>query len=154
MKKKIFKKNFLTIIRNSIGTNMFRNFYYKDRGDVLKNGDLSCAFYVLTILLIFGFVDRVYFRVIDLVATIEGGGWYETESKRLRKGCIVVWNPVNQGGNGHFHIGFYMGNGIAISNRSSLGVPGEHPVIYSGLDKDQKTKKVTIHAIYWHKKLG
>jgi hypothetical protein len=152
MKKRLFKKNFLMVIRNSAGTNMFRNFYYKNLGDVLKNGDLSCAFFVSTILLMFNFVDKISFRVVDTVADIQQKGWYKIT--KLRKGCIVVWNPVIQNGGGHLHIGFYMGSGIAISNRSSLGVPGEHPVIYSGLDKNRQSKKVTIRAIYWHQKLG
>jgi len=151
MKKNLLKKNFLTVIKNSSGTNMFRNYFYQNLGDVLKNGDLSCAFYVSTILQMFGFVDKISFRVVDTVSEIEEKGWHEV--KRLRKGCVIVWNPVVQNGGNHLHIGFYMGKKIAISNRSSIGAPGEHPVFYSGLDKG-KSKKVTIRAIYWHEKLG
>lgn len=151
MKKNLLKKNFLTVIKNSAGTNMFRNFFYKGR-DVLKNGDLSCAFYVSSILVILDFIDRVYFRVVDITDNLGKNGWYEINS--LRKGAIVVWNPIVQNGGTHLHIGFYMGKGIAISNRSSIGVPGEHPVIYSGLDQNSTTKQVTIRAIYWHDKLG
>ena len=151
MKKRLFKKNFLMVIRNSAGTNMFRNFYYKNLGDVLKNGDLSCAFFVSTILLMFGFVNKVSFRVVDVIDEMEEKGWKEIT--RLRKGAVIIWNPVVQNGGNHLHIGFYMGKKIAISNRSSIGAPGEHPVFYSGLDKG-KSKKVTIRAIYWHQKLG
>lgn len=151
MGKNIFKQNFLTVIRNSEGTEMFRNYFNLKGKDILSNGDLSCAFFVSTVLLMFGFLDKFYFRVVDVVDEMEKNGWQKVT--RLRKGCIVVWNPVVQNGRGHFHIGFYLGNRIAISNRSSIGKPGKHPVVYSGLDK-QKTKKVTIRAIYWHPKLG
>lgn len=130
---------------------MFRNYFYQNLGDILKNGDLSCAYFVSIVLLMFGFVDKPYFRVLDTIAEMEKNGWYEIT--KLRKGCIVVWNPIVQNGGTHLHIGFYMGKGIAISNRSSLGVPGEHSVTASGLDKTP-TKIGTIRTIYWHDKLG
>jgi hypothetical protein len=42
------RKTLLRLIENSIGTKIFRNAYFFVDGkskDILKNGELSCAFY-------------------------------------------------------------------------------------------------------------
>lgn len=143
-------KNFIECIRNSIGTQMFRS-YYVDGVDVLENGNLSCAYYVSSIMLMFKLIDRPHFRVDGTIKAMVNTGWQEIE--HLRPGCVVIWNPIFQNGKSHFHIGFYIGDGQAISNRSSLGSIGVHPLHYSGLDKDEIQKEATVHKLYWHPNL-
>lgn len=150
-------KNMMTCINNSIGTHMFKNYFYKKsendkETDVLINGDLSCAYYVSTILLIFSLIDRPHFRVDSTISAMEKHGWVKIN--KLKVGCIIIWEPIHQNGESHYHIGFYIGDGQAISNRSSLGMPGEHALHYSGLDKENNKKKAEIHSLYWHPDLG
>ena len=145
-------KNFLTRIEDSVGSNLFRS-YYVDGVDVLENGDLSCAFFVSQILhMSGGLIEKPHCTVSGTISDMKKSGWYQIS--KPRKGCVVVWNPIIQNGNSHFHIGFYLGRGQAISNRSSMGFPGEHSLRYTGLDKNKKTKKVKISALYWHDALG
>ena len=145
-------KNCIEVIRNSNGSRMFRSYFDENGVDVLKNGDLSCAFYVTSVLLMFDLIDRTHFRVDGTIYAMESAGWREIQ--HARPGCVVIWNPIVQNGQSHFHIGFYIGDGQAVSNRSSQGTIGEHPFHYSGLDKDHKKKKATIHKLYWHDNLG
>ena len=129
---------------------MFRS-YYVDEVDVLKNGDLACAFYVSSLLLIFKLIDRAHFTVNGTIYAMQQSGWYEI--KKPKAGCVVLWHPVIEGSESHYHIGFYVGEKQAISNRSSLGAVGEHPLHYSGLDKDEHKKAAKIAGLYWHKSL-
>lgn len=142
------KRNFLLSIQNSIGSQLFRSYLDKEGNDVLKDGDLSCAYYISSIMLLHGLIDRAHFTVPGTLKAMKDEGWYEI--KTIKTGCIVVWGSVHQNGADHKHLGVYIGEGQAISNRSSLGMPGEHPLHYSGLDKDQKKKPAPVLAYYWH----
>lgn len=142
------KENFLLSVRNSIGSQMFRTYLDKEGNDVLHNGDLSCAYFISSIMLIHGLIDRPHFTVSGTLFAMKNAGWEKI--KTLKVGSIVVWGSVRQNGSNHKHLGVYIGDQQAISNRSSLGMPGEHALHYSGLDKDGKKKKARILEIYWH----
>jgi hypothetical protein len=142
------KENFLLSVRNSIGSQLFRSYLDKEGSDVLKDGDLSCAYYMSSIMLLHGLIDRVHFTVPGTIEAMESNGWYKIQT--LKVGCVVVWGSVHQNGADHKHLGVYVGEGQAISNRSSLGMPGEHALHYSGLDKDGTKKKAPILNMYWH----
>ena len=50
--------SYIAIIKNSVGSQLFRNLYAKVNGkkiDITENGKLSCAFYVSSVLLLFKF---------------------------------------------------------------------------------------------------
>ncbi len=141
-------QNLLLSVKNSIGTQLFRSYFIDDNQDVLCDGDLSCAYFISSILLIHGLIDRAHFTVSGTIFAMQNSGWHEI--KIIKEGCIVVWGSVHQNGADHKHLGVYIGEGQAISNRSSLGMPGEHSLHYSGLDKDGNKKKAPVLAYYWH----
>jgi len=142
------KENFLLSVRNSIGAQLFRSYLDKEGKDVLNNGDLSCAYFISSILCLHNLIDRPHFTVGGTLFAMENAGWEKIN--HLKIGCIVVWGSVHQNGADHKHLGVYVGDSQAISNRSSLGMPGEHPLHYSGLDKAGIKKKAPILAMYWH----
>jgi len=141
------KQNFLLSIRNSIGTQLFRNYLDETGKDVLKNGDLSCAYFASSIMLLHGLMDRAHFTVDGTLFAMEQFGWFKISQPKV--GCVVVWGSVHEDGTSHKHLGFYIGDSQAVSNRSSLGMPGEHPLHYTGLDKGIK-KKAPVKGFYWH----
>ncbi len=147
-KRKMKKENFLLSIRNATGSQLFRSYLDKEGNDVLKDGDLSCAYFISSILLLHGLIDRAHFTVPGTLYAMQKSGWYKINN--LKKGCVVVWGSVHQNGADHKHLGVYVGESQAISNRSSLGMPGEHPLHYSGLDKDGSKKKAPVLELYWH----
>lgn len=145
--------NFFTRVKNSSGTRIFCNYYNEDGIDILQNGDLSCASYVSSILVLSGLINAPHAMIFSTIKDMKANGWYEIE--KLRPGAVILWNPVEiDNGNSHYHIGFCINGKTAISNRSSKKRVGRHPVIYSGLDKCNVKKNVTIAAIYWHPSLG
>ena len=113
--QRLIKKTFIKTIRNSVGSKIFRNFYLKSDDisfDATKNGELSCAFYVSSILVIFGLIKRVHGTVENTVKDLIESGWIK--EKNPTAGCVIIWELLD----GHEHIGFYVGRDKAVSNSS------------------------------------
>lgn len=139
----------LTVIKKSVGTKMFQTIYAKVNGqkkDITAGGDLSCAFYVSSILAFSGFIDRAHSTVTGTVAAMKQDGWVAT--KKLEPGVVIVWGPNPT--HAHDHIGFYLGNDKAASNIREKKVPGIHHVTFGSVKN--KTHR-SILGLYRHPKL-
>jgi len=128
--RRLIKKTLLKFIRNSVGTRMFRNFYleqYDKIFDATKNGELSCAFYVSSILVIFQLIKNVHGTVENTRKDLEASGWDEVNHPVV--GSVIIWEPAKDQGLNE-HIGFYIGRGKAISNNSIKKKIVEHDFTY------------------------
>lgn len=144
----LFFENYLTFIRNSLDTQMFRNLWAEVDGikkDLTEDGNLSCALFVSSLLGIFKLIKEPHATVDGTLRDLTETGWQEIKEPKI--GCILVWEKVSFGGNlgEHKHIGFYMGDNKAISNDSKEGVPKEHDYLFDGVR--------SIELILWHPKL-
>jgi hypothetical protein len=142
----VLKDSYLQVIKNSKGTKLFRNFYATVDGrqkDILRNGDLSCAYFVSCVLRIFDLIGKVHVSVDGTEADMKKSGWRGT--KNVKQGCVLLWEAKKSGRETHRHIGFYIGNKKAISNSFEKRIPVEHSSTFGG--------KRRIQAIYWHKRL-
>lgn len=143
----LVKDTHLAVIKNSVGSKMFRNLYANVDGvkkDITENGNLSCAFFASSILLMSGLIKNIHATVIGTIKDLEQSGWIETQEPK--EGAILVWAEKDFGeGRKHKHIGFYIGNNIAISNSSSSGFPTEHNF--------EKYEGRTLEKIFWNPKL-
>ncbi|MFA5736570.1 MAG: hypothetical protein WC893_00140 [Candidatus Paceibacterota bacterium] len=155
-KDKIIKpltlKSFLAVIEASVGTEMFRHLYAKVDGeekDILEDGKLSCAFYVSSLLAIFGLIDRLHATVNGTITALEKAGWEKTDD--LKPGCVIVWDKPLDNSHNHQHIGFYLGNEMAISNSTEKKIIAKNHYTYG--DKDQLSYR-EILAIYNHSDLN
>ncbi len=140
--KILLRKSYLAMIQNSKGTKMFTNFYGENKGqiqDLTENGKLSCAYFVSSVLKIFGLIKGVHLTVKSTVKDLEKTGWYLIE--KPKPGSVLLWEKKAQ----HFHVGFYLGKKLAISNISKTKKPSVHHWTYNNKRK--------VLAIYWHKKL-
>jgi len=145
------KKNYLKMIRNSEGTKIFQDFYgiYNRKiNNLTKGGKLSCAFFVSSILYLFGLIKNIHLGVtretegiasLGLLEDMQKSGWFEISRPKI--GCVLLWEKKK----GHFHIGFYLGNKKAISNSST-----KRKVVIHDYKFDRKRK---IEKIFWYKKL-
>ncbi|MDO8676244.1 MAG: hypothetical protein Q7K16_01150 [Candidatus Azambacteria bacterium] len=138
---------YLAIIKNSIGSKLFRNLYAKvngERTDITVNGELSCAFYVSSILLLFRFIKEGHATVDSTVKDLKKSGWKKIKKPKI--GSIIVWEKTDlRNSNAHKHIGFYVGSNKAVSNMSKLGYPARHHFTFSGKRK--------IELMLWNPKL-
>ena len=144
-KKSFLSDTYFAMIKNSVGTKLFRNFYAQIDGrkiDVMKNGGLSCAFFLSSLLSTLGLAKATHTTVESTVKDMEQSGWKPT--KKLMPGSIIVWEEKKE----HKHIGFYIGNNRALSNSSKKKSPATHHLTYGV--KTAPARK--IEAIYQHKK--
>jgi hypothetical protein len=141
--------SYIAVIRNSIGTNMFRNFYAIVDGrkvDIMKDGGLSSALYVSSVLTIFKFISGVHGTIDSTVKDLEKSGWIEIGETKV--GSVIVWEaaPFNRHGihKDQRHIGFYVGNNEAISNNADVRTPQKHHFLFGS--------KRNIEKIFWNPK--
>ncbi|MEK7136438.1 MAG: hypothetical protein AAB821_02505 [Patescibacteria group bacterium] len=142
----------LNIVENSVGTKMFQSAFClvgKEKKDILDKGDLSCAFFVSAVLAMFGLIDKVHATVSGTVKAMEKAGWQST--KKLVPGVVVVWDRPKDGSCDHQHIGFYVGDNLAISNNSKKRTPAKHHITFGRVDT---AKYRPIVAMYKHKDLS
>lgn len=126
------KDTYLTMIRSSLGTNLYRNLYALVggmRADILKDGDLSCAFFVSSLLHQFSLIARPHATVAGLERDLKASGWKLAEMPV--PGAVLIWESVPQtDGEVHAHSGFFIGGDVAISNSYKEKTPIEHHLTF------------------------
>jgi len=145
--KPLLYKNYLALIKNSLKAKVWRNFYViinKKVQDILHNGDLSCAFFVSSLLVLFGLIQRIHTTVNGTLKDMEHCGWQRIKKPKI--GSILLWEAKSS----HKHLGFFMGKKKAISNSSKNRVPIKHHWTFGEKNGQPKRK---IEAIFWHRKL-
>jgi len=153
MNKSKFKfliyKNYLSFIKGSENSRMFRHVYVLNNGeekDLLKDGELSCAYYVSCILKIFNLIDpkiSPHATVAGVMKNMMNSDWKET--KELKPGNILIWEEKQQSNNKfHEHLGFYLGQDKAISHRDEKKLPTIHHYTYNN---KRKIIRILTHEI-------
>jgi hypothetical protein len=125
------------MIKNSVGTNMFRNLYLNidnKKVDVAQDGHFSCAFFVSNILLIWGLISEGHATVEATTKDMIKNGWKRLAPSHegVKPGDVIVWERNSEN---HFHNGFYIGNKKAISNNAEKKAPIVHSWDYEGKRK-------------------
>ncbi len=143
-------ETYLAMIENSIGSHMFRVGYAEvdgEKEDIMKGGELSCAFYVSSILSIFNLIDGIHATVKSTVREMKKAGWVETD--KISPGCVVVWEEKEQLKWGlHIHIGFYIGDDKAVSNNPTGTTPYQHHYTFGTKDGGGPERKIdTIYCL-------
>jgi hypothetical protein len=151
--KVVLKESYIKAIRNSVGSNLFRNLYAYVNGkkkDILEDGALSCAAFTSSILYLFKLVADIHATIRGTTADLEKSGW--TKITKPREGAVLVWEAQGSGsGKAHKHIGFYIGKNKAVSNHFKK----HHPILHHwtfGTKNGRPVRKV--EQIFWNKKLN
>ena len=144
--KLLLKKTYLGLIKNSIGTRMFRSFYARtDKGmeDLLNDGELSCAYFVSSILKLFDWIDKPHLTIDSTETELMKNGWKKIPIDKIKEGSIIIWEEINIGGKYNRHIGFYIGNNKAVSASYKLKRVVSHDLTFGGKRK--------VESVYWKK---
>ena len=139
--KQIYK-TYLSVIKNSPKSRMFRSFYVREDNkvfDATKNGHLSCAFFVSAVLKMFDLIANLHGTVKSTIADLEKSGWKKVKTPKI--GSVLVWEEQKFDDETHAHIGFYIGRNKAVSNSSEKDYPLQHDWKFNG--------KRNVKAIYW-----
>lgn len=139
--------SYIALIRNSVGSNMFRNFYAKIEGrkvDIMRDGGLSSALYVSSILTLFKFIEGVHGTIDSTEKDLLKSGWKLVNEPKVGGVLIYEALPYNRDGihKNQRHIAFYIGNNEAISNNADERTPQKHHFSFRGRRK--------IEKIYWN----
>lgn len=126
---------YLAAIKNSIGSKQYRSLFADVDGtrmDLTEDGRLACALYASWILFHFGFLKAPHVTVDGTVKDLRESGWKDVEEPK--EGDVLVWEPTmeHDPNEPHQHIGFYIGNGRAVSNSSKLREIVEHDLTFEG----------------------
>lgn len=127
---------------------MFRNFYVKGnlghKKDIVKNGDLACAFFTSFILHNFKLLDEPHLTVDGTQKDMEKSRWQMLD--KPKPGAVIVWASREFDDGPHKHIGFCISNDRAISTDSQNGVVHKHDITFNGICE--------IESSWWHSLLG
>lgn len=132
--KLLVRESLLQVARNSVGSKVFRNLFIEENGvrrDALEDGVLSCAVFVSWLLLPLRLINAAHATVESTVKDLEEFGWQSVEVSALQPGDVLVWGASPESDD-HSHIGFYIGDGQAISNNSVDRTPSMHHFEYDG----------------------
>src|SRR4030043_6705 len=113
MAKILIYESYLQMIKNSIGTKMFRNLYLEISGkkiDATENGEMSCAFFVSNVLLIWKLISEGHATIKGILEDMKKNNWVEIPLKDAKPGDVIVWEEkLSKKGRIRPHIGFYIG---------------------------------------------
>lgn len=142
-------QSYLAMIHNSIGTTMYRNFYISVDGgpatDAINDGENACAFYVSSLLLVFGKQTHVHATVTSTVKDLRKLGWVSVAEEGISPGDVIVWSGRDDNSDNE-HIGFYVGGNEAISTSTSQRKVVKHNIYFGDLKREIKT---VYHMAKW-----
>ncbi|MBP9747535.1 hypothetical protein KBD13_01200 [Patescibacteria group bacterium] len=142
----------LALIRGSVNSQAYRHLYAFVDGaeqDIVKDGAHACAFFVTHILLWSQLLKEPHATVRGTIRDLLASGWEATPDPL--PGDVLVWEPKDEAGEIHEHIGFFMGSDRAISNSTSQASPQEHHLTY-GTQPDSSPVRAII-TCYTHPRL-
>lgn len=141
----------LAVVKNSVGSKAFRNVYAEvgdKKTDILRDGDLSCAFFVSSVLTMLKLCKEIHCTVDSTVKDLLVSGW--AVIKKPKVGSILVWEEKFSSGGKNKHIGFYIGKNQAVSNNTKLGSVAKHHWTFGKKGNKPKRK---VELILWNEKL-
>ena len=137
-------QNYLQMIKASQGSRMFLRLYVLENNkkkDILKNGELSCAYYLSSILKIFDLISELHTTVKSTIEDMRKSGWQPT--KKLKSGNVLIWQEKKfPDGTIHQHLGFYLEQNKAISHRPEKKMPIIHHFTYGQTKTGQPKRKI------------
>lgn len=147
----LLAETYYAMILNSCGSHAYRDLFALVDGEkknITEHGNLSCAFFVSSLLRSFGLIKDLHSTVRGTLRDMEQSGWHQINTPS--PGCIIYWEARKERGahTAHEHIGFYINEGEAISNVSKRGIIARHHITY-GIKKDGSPSR-NILAYYTH----
>ena len=132
--ERLYLDTYIQLLHNSIGSNLFRNFYVStpDQGkfDALDDGHNSCAFFVSSVLVIFKKLSGIHGTVENTISDLIESGWIEVQEQK--EGDVILWEAQEFDDGKKAHIGFSIGNNLAISISATKKTPVMHSDTFEG----------------------
>ncbi len=131
------KETYLKAVENSIGSTQYRSLMvrYKDSGevkDILEDGNLSCAYFVSSLLCLFGMIDRQRATVKSMLRFVtEDSAWSQVAFDDAAPGDVVFYTEREfADGSLHAHVGFVLSEHEAVSTSDTKRCVIKHSLTY------------------------
>lgn len=145
--KLLIKKNLLAQCQGAIGSTQYRHLWFDAEGvekDITEDGQLSCAYFMSSLLHNHNLITSVHATVKGTVADMKAFGWTLLEEPQI--GCVLQWEAYE----GHEHIGIFVGGTQAISHSDKTQSPQRHDWL---LRSEKLPEGRALLGIYWHTSL-
>lgn len=142
---KLTRRNLLAATMAAIDSRIFTHLYVRkantgEEVDVTQDGQLSCAFFVSSMLTMAQLIDRPHAVVANVVKAMEDNEWEKITEPR--PGAVITW-PESV--DGHAHIGIVVTKDSCVSHTFKGRRPQKHGfALYDGREPV---------AFYWHANL-
>jgi len=111
---------------------MFRNFYLQAQDgqefDATSDGNNSCAFYVSSVLTLFRKQNGIHGTVASVIKDLQRSAWLAVPEAEMQAGDVIIWEAIQFEDGPFMHIGFYVGDGRAVSTSAAKKKVVEHDV--------------------------
>jgi hypothetical protein len=144
--KILLRETYLAMIKNAVGSRQYQNCYALVDGkriDIANGGKTACAFFATTILFRLKLIREPHMTVDGTERDLVESDWKRIRKPRL--GSILVWEMKKGIGSENEHIGFFVGNGKAISMNPAKGVIDIHHWTYGELNGVAKRRVVRMY---------
>ena len=136
------RETYLKAIENSIGSTQYRSLMVREEEsgevrDILEDGNLSCAYFVSSVLLLFGMINKQRATVASLRRFVsEDDRWNEVEVEtEVRPGDVVFYRERTfPDGEPHAHVGFVLSPTEAASTSYREKCVVKHSLEYHPID--------------------
>jgi len=150
--EKLQYETYLKMIKNSIGTKLFNSLIvkFKNSGkiqDVCRNGQLSCATFVSSILYLNNYIDRPHATVETTREKMIEAGRKKVLKNNFKFGDVVIWEEMKFGKNTNKHIGFVLNKKQAVSTDWRKKKVTKHHITYGVINNKPKRKIIEVYRI-------
>jgi hypothetical protein len=145
-------ETYLAMIKNSVGSRQYQCLFVHEEipRDVIENGRFACAYFASAICSLNTLIaGGIHTTVVETIADLILSGAYQIQEPV--PGAIIIWGPkLASDSKLHKHIGFYIGDDLAVSTDGITGIPTTHHFTY-GYTDDGPVRP--IETIFFHEKL-
>lgn len=142
------KETYLKMIENSVGSRIFNSIfalYNGEQTDILRDGEVSCAVFASSLLLLNSLTTNQRATVNslekDLLASPQFIKILDVDY-RPQSGDVVIWENLKfSNGTVHRHIGFILNSKEAVSTDYKNKCVARHP-IFNNSENPEKIRKI------------
>ena len=150
--EKLHYETYLKMIKNSVGAKLFNSIIvrFKDEGkikDICRNGQLSCAVFVSSVLFLNDYISRPHATVKTTEDKMIEAGWKKISKNNLKFGDVVVWEEMKFGRTTNKHIGFVLNKNQAISTSWQKRKVIKHHITYGVVGGKPKRRIINVYRV-------
>mgnify|MGYP001584286886 CR=1 FL=1 len=135
------KESYVRAIENSVGSRLFNSLLVRfgdsqEVKDILNDGELSCAYFVSSLLVMHDALRQTHTTVANLKKALsENPKWSEVPLENVEAGDVVFYKKRTfADGSGNAHVGFVLNKDEAVSTDYQKKAVSKHKLDYTPIE--------------------